>query len=70
MFVTVFPLQQKFLFERNCAASIILSTLMYLRFPPMMYLQQQKLETSVFIKQERRKRERRKIEIGRIRVES
>jgi hypothetical protein len=65
MFVTVFPLQQKFLFERNCAASIILSTLMYLRFPPMMYLQQQKLETSVFIKQERRKRERRKRERGR-----
>ncbi len=29
-----------------------------------------KLETSIFIKQERRKRERRKIEIGRIRVES
>jgi hypothetical protein len=38
---------------------------MYLRFPPMMYLQQQKLETSVFIKQERRKRERKKRERGR-----
>jgi hypothetical protein len=33
-------------------------------------LAKQKLETSIFIKQERRKRERRKIEIGRIRVES
>jgi hypothetical protein len=33
-------------------------------------LQNKKLETSIFIKQERRKRERRKIEIGRIRVES
>jgi len=31
----------------------------------MMYLQQQKLETSVFIKQERRKRERKKRERGR-----
>jgi hypothetical protein len=32
-------------------------------------LQNKKLETSIFIKQKRRKRERRKIEIGRIRVE-
>ncbi len=43
------------LIERNCAASIRLSTLMYLRFPPMMYLQQQKLKC---LSREQKKRER------------